>query len=697
MSEIARILRELDALRREVRGLSGGRNLSFSAIENGAIADYDADGTLRTIIGRQHDGTHTIRHVDGPEPPQPTAPAVEVDGPVLRVAWDGQFAAGDEPPEDFSRVDVHITAGDRETVAGNLGTREGSAVVVKAQQSGMHTVTLVARSLSGKSSPASEPVEVDVTVVSFSGAIEAVARSANGKNVVTYATVPPTAEDAGTEGDTWWVNESRLRDPDDPASEEYIAIVEQWRHDGTHWVAVELAHEVIASVDLGTATVGYLHGQRIVAATIDTEQLRSTAIDGMVITGATVQTSHEHPKTMMDAGGVHVTDEDGQDLVYLGRQIGVRGADGGTLANISDKGTISGRALNIQEDPVCAGLPLLGTMENWESPSLYAPSGWLDMLPRGVVAYGEQQSLSRWNVTSGEMGVIELQADVSADRMYEITVEPMSFTVNGGQWFDMRIRYTWDGSQPTFSSPTLAQWRRSTYGVSSGTNVLFVIGGTKFFRPGSNHPLRLLVTALSGGTTKIENPGVAVITLKDIGPNVGDTSVRRPENSSNPTPPPSQTKRNYTTEYKATGARNWRGESPLLPDATMIQGTGPTGVIFRSAIQFPSMTADLSGATITSIRAYLYFSHWKDNSGGTADIHLHGDATLTRTFPSTFVHAVSVPGWPKPGGMWVDIPERFWAGFKSGQYRGIGLGKADGGDYGQVPWADAKLEIKYRK
>ena len=47
--------------------------------------------------------------------------------------------------------------------------------------------------------------------------------------------------------------------------------------------------------------------------------------------------------------------------------------------------------------------------------------------------------------------------------------------------------------------------------------------------------------------------------------------------------------------------------------------------------------------------------------------------------------------------MWVDIPEQFWAGFKSGQYRGIGLGKADGGEYGYGPWADAKLEIKYRK
>ena len=315
--EIRQLARIVTEHSKQIRGLSGGPQLAHSTIEDGAIKDRDADGTLRTVIGRQHDGTHTIRHVDGPVPPQPTAPAVEVDGPVLRVAWDGQFAAGEPTPEDFSRVDVHITAAGRDTVAGNLGTREGSAVVLKAQTSGEHTVTLVARSLSGKSSTHSEAVVVDVTVVSFSGAIEAVQLSANGKNQVTYATAPPTTEDAGTEGDTWWVNEARLRDPDDPESEEYIAIVEQWRHDGTAWVAVELAHEVIASVDLGTATVGYLHGQRIVAGTVDAEQLRANAIDGMIITGATVQTAPSGARVSLDGSALSVYDHEDDWRVRL--------------------------------------------------------------------------------------------------------------------------------------------------------------------------------------------------------------------------------------------------------------------------------------------------------------------------------------------------------------------------------------------
>lgn len=701
MSEIARILREQEKIRRELRGLSGGRNLSFSAIENGAIADYDADGTLRTVIGRQHDGTHTIRHVDGPVPPQPTAPAVEVDGPVVRVAWDGQFAAGEQVPEDFSRVDVHVAASGRETVAGNLTTREGSAVVLKAQQSGVHTVTLVARSLSGKSSPASEAVEVDVTVGSFSGAIEAVQQSANGKNQVTYATVPPTTEDAGTEGDTWWVNEARLRDPEDPESEEYVAITEQWRHDGTQWVAVELAHEVIASVDLGTATVGYLHGKRIVAGTIDTEQLRATAIDGMVITGATIQTSHEHPKTMMDPDGVHVTDEDGQDLVYLGRQIGVRGPDGSTLAQISDDGTVSGQGLNIAADPMFLGLPLVGTLGTFESPAKQPPTGWLDMLPRGPVAYGSFSGLSGRKTTNGEVATIEVQADLYPDRMYEITVEPMTISVTGGTWCDLNLRYEWN-AQPRFSSQKLHSWSISTWGASTN---YYSLGGTTTYSPGSAANVRFLLSVQTPGTATIAGNGKATILIKDVGPDVQNVALLRHDNSeagsTTPTPPPPPVvRKNYTRRYWATGGRAFYTSGGYRTSTTqyVYQGNQPGMDGMRSAILFPSMTGDLSGAEITGMTAHVDFSHWYYSAGGDAQIQLHGLTSLPTSMPS-MEHGWTEYKVPKPGSRTFSIPSRYWDRFKSGSLRGIGLGDTSPStsEYGYGHWDRAYIEVKYRK
>ena len=135
------------------------------------------------------------------------------------------------------------------------------------------------------------------------------------------------------------------------------------------------------------------------------------------------------------------------------------------------------------------------------------------------------------------------------------------------------------------------------------------------------------------------------------------------------------------------------GGHPLLR-AEMSPAVG--GV--QSIATFPSMTGDLSGATITSIRAYFYFEFWYYNSGGTARIHLHGASSLPSSKPS-MTYAVSSWSWPKPGGRWVNIPSSFWNGFKTGAYRGVGLGDTSPTytEYGYARGSATKLEIKYKK
>src|SRR5699024_6638118 len=49
-------------------------------------------------------------------------------------------------------------------------------------------------------------------------------------------------------------------------------IIEQYRHDGSGWVKVELSHYVFSTVDLGKATVGELDGIRIMGRTVRGEQ-----------------------------------------------------------------------------------------------------------------------------------------------------------------------------------------------------------------------------------------------------------------------------------------------------------------------------------------------------------------------------------------------------------------------------------------
>ena len=90
-------------------------------------------------------------------------------------------------------------------------------------------------------------------------------------------------------------------------------VVEQYRHNGVVWKPVELNHEVIASVDLGKATVGELDGIRIMGQTVRGEQLSGDAIDGKVITGATYRTSGGNG-SWSDAG-LFIAQPDGTSMV----------------------------------------------------------------------------------------------------------------------------------------------------------------------------------------------------------------------------------------------------------------------------------------------------------------------------------------------------------------------------------------------
>ena len=87
-------------------------------------------------------------------------------------------------------------------------------------------------------------------------------------------------------------------------------VVEQYRHNGVVWKPVELNHEVIASVDLGKATVGELDGIRIMGKTVRGEQLSGDAIDGKVITAPTIQSARSGQRWVGDPNGISVINED---------------------------------------------------------------------------------------------------------------------------------------------------------------------------------------------------------------------------------------------------------------------------------------------------------------------------------------------------------------------------------------------------
>ena len=302
---IKKLATQLARLDREVKSWRGAQ-ADFTSIENGGNFTFkDGDGNVTAIMGGQDDGSNTIRHVDGPTPPIPSGLSAHVDGPIVQVSWDGTFEDADEATYDWSHLEVVAVGPSNEQLTATINDVTGASASVAATASGEWTVVARSVSRAEKRSLDGDAGTVTVEVVDLSGAIEAAIGSANGKNTVHYSEAPPTPADEGVLGDTWFVNQVN---PETGT----MLITEQWQY-VTEWVQTELNHQVIATVDLGKATVGELDGIRIMGQTVRGEQLSGDAIDGKVITGATYRTTGG-TGSWSDAG-LFISQPDGTSMV----------------------------------------------------------------------------------------------------------------------------------------------------------------------------------------------------------------------------------------------------------------------------------------------------------------------------------------------------------------------------------------------
>ena len=130
-SKINRLASEIAGLKRELRAMRSPQ-FANSSLEDGFIEEYDEDGVLVQVIGRQYDGTHTVTQVNGGNPPAPVAAVTTSVAGGARIYWDGKFAADALIPMNFSRVTVHATTSpgtfsplDQATIVGAITTARG--------------------------------------------------------------------------------------------------------------------------------------------------------------------------------------------------------------------------------------------------------------------------------------------------------------------------------------------------------------------------------------------------------------------------------------------------------------------------------------------------------------------------------------------------------------------------------------------
>ena len=171
-------IRELAARLAALENFVGkrGSQLAYSALEDGAIREFDLEGSQTAQYGKQYDGTSVAASLKGPPPPQPTAPTVQAVAGGFLVGWDGLYADGPTvvSPMDWLRTDVVYGAPGFNPIAtpptmAIVSPRGGLAFV--AADPGNYEVALVARSQSGTASLPSTSVAVTALPAADAGAV----------------------------------------------------------------------------------------------------------------------------------------------------------------------------------------------------------------------------------------------------------------------------------------------------------------------------------------------------------------------------------------------------------------------------------------------------------------------------------------------------------------------------------------------
>jgi hypothetical protein len=202
---IRQLARRIATLEKNVAVAARSAQMDYTSIEGTGIPVYDNDGTLRGTVGIQDDGTMATTAVNGPPPPQPSAPIVTGIVTGLAVTWDGGWDdPEDSTPLDLARVEVHVgpTSGftpDGSTyVCSIVGLVGGSALLSIPDYVTRH-VRLVAVNTSEVPSEPSDNVDGAALQITAEQIADGVIDAGGGTTIFYSATEPTDA----TVNDYW--------------------------------------------------------------------------------------------------------------------------------------------------------------------------------------------------------------------------------------------------------------------------------------------------------------------------------------------------------------------------------------------------------------------------------------------------------------------------------------------------------------
>ena len=403
-------------------------------------------------------------------------------------------------------------------------------------------------------------------------------------------------------------------------------------------------------------------------------------------------------------------------------------ATGATLASISQDGVVSAQSGSFLNDIEVQGEDLVGNFLDI-SPGLQSPfrGGVLTSLPGGLVQWGAQYTASSPTDNTTGVGIFEILVPMYRGRMYKFMTNALrvrSTVANAG----VEIRgYRTTGTAndpeaipaaPTVNDQMLFRVPVTNVDQTAGEGILLqkiqainAVLDDPAQLPGTfayNQRVLLAIARVTGsGNVWVDGSTLDPIEfwVEDIGPysdNAGQASDGGGGLTGTPKPPPSTaTPKTYSKTFYSTSSATYQGGGSKRSDTSdVVQGYNSYNGDGKGLWIFPSMTSYLSGATVNKVEVYAYANHWYYNSGGTALIKVHGYSAAPASSPA-MTTAISSANWPKPGGRWVTLPSSLYAGFKSGTYKGFGVGPAGSTNllyYGRFNGGTgARIRVTYTK
>lgn len=494
------------------------------------------------------------------------------------------------------------------------------------------------------------------------------------------------------------------------------------------------------SIDVGKLVAGTLSADNITTGAINASISIST--QGSVTAGDMLSSY-----TQQDSTGFHayiISEEDnGMNAIPIAslgsgdNYLSFADTDLNILGGFSSSGAVSGQMLDIAQSatfngpvlfngdadlathgtdgefgPIIMGRGLFDNQflaHNESHPRLDIGNKWMLGLAYGQVAY-EKHSLSDFSTASFTAGyvreVVVVSFDSQSARVYNIQgmMGPIrsasSATVYGG----LSLRYSTGTSPVGYDTgsqigavayaSTINHWNILSFNIN-------LIAGVDI--PADTQINLCLYFDVYAGEMQFSGSSVAALSVSDDGRKAND-QIGRPNGRMGiaPSPPPVIKPKGYTKTYSS----NWtqvfsqtgQTTNPDWHKSRLRAGRGG-GSYYRSYAGFPSMVADLSGATVTKLEVYLYCDG--EGASGAQHVGMHNHPSAISSEPG--MNIAGKYGFRRNQGRWIELPSRYYADVKSGALRGVSVGqKAANSDdllnfHRHTASSRPKIRISYRK